>query len=124
MIIQPSDEICVTLSDDRSVAALNGRWRGKGAPTNVLSFPAPRHSGTDTARFLGDIILAFETVEREAGGEGKTIEDHVAHLVVHGLLHLLGYDHMTDDDAQIMEALEIRALATIGVADPYAMKAA
>jgi probable rRNA maturation factor len=121
---QQGDEIGVTLLDDVSIAALNRRWRGKDAPTNVLSFPAPQHQAIRIPRLLGDIVLAFETVEREAKAQGKAIDDHLAHLVVHGLLHLLGYDHMKKSEARRMEALEIGILATIGVADPYAIKAA
>ena len=118
-----SDEICITLTDDASILALNRRWRDKDAPTNVLSFPAPPHPVSEAPRFLGDIVLAFETIEREAKAQGKAIDAHVAHLVVHGLLHLLGHDHATDAEAQDMEGLEAAILATIGIADPYAMRA-
>jgi probable rRNA maturation factor len=122
--IRRADEICVTLSDDAAILALNHRWRGKNAPTNVLSFPAPSYPGLEVPRFLGDVVLAFETIEREAKAEDKAIDEHLAHLVVHGVLHLLGYDHATDAEAQEMEALEIRILATIGIADPYAIRTA
>jgi probable rRNA maturation factor len=122
--IRPADEICVMLIDDAAIAALNRRWRGQNGPTNVLSFPAPPGLAIGPPRFLGDIALAFETVDREAMAEGKPFEDHLAHLVVHGLLHLLGHDHLGEGEAQRMEALETRILASIGVADPYATEAA
>jgi probable rRNA maturation factor len=122
--IRPGDEICVSLIDDEAIATLNGRWRGKDAPTNVLSFPAPQGSATQLPRYLGDIALAFETIDREAKAEGRPFEEHVAHLVVHGILHLLGYDHLSEGEAERMEALETSILARIGVADPYATEAA
>jgi probable rRNA maturation factor len=103
---------------------LNGRWRGKEAPTNVLSFPAFQGSLTQFPRYLGDIALAFETIEREAKAEGRPFEEHVAHLVVHGILHLLGHDHVSEAEAARMEALETSILASIGVADPYSTEAA
>jgi probable rRNA maturation factor len=120
-MLRSRDELCVSLSDDAAIAELNGRWRGKHQPTNVLSFPAPPMPSKEIPRFLGDIVLAFETLEREATSEGRAIEEHLAHLVVHGLLHLLGRDHETDEDARGMEALETGILATIGIADPYAV---
>jgi probable rRNA maturation factor len=122
--IQAEGEVCVTLIDDKGIAALNRRWRGKNAPTNVLSFPAPLGPVMRRPRFLGDIALAFETIDREAKTQEKPFEDHVAHLVVHGLLHLLGYDHLSEGEARRMEALETRILVSIGVADPYATEAA
>jgi len=115
------DEICVTLTDDRKIAELNARWRGKAKPTNVLSFPAPPSPMPGVPRHLGDVVLAFETVESEARAQAKPIGDHVAHLMVHGTLHLLGYDHEGDDEAETMEALEVRILAKLGIADPYAV---
>jgi probable rRNA maturation factor len=106
--------LTIALSDDRRVQALNKRDRKKDKPTNVLSYPSGEKS------FLGDIVLARQTVWREAREQGKTPADHVAHLVVHGTLHLLGYDHETSDaDAERMEALERRILKKIGIADPY-----
>jgi probable rRNA maturation factor len=106
--------LTIALSDDRRVQALNKRDRKKDKPTNVLSYP----SGEKT--FLGDIVLARQTVWREAREQKKTPADHVAHLVVHGTLHLLGYDHETSDaDAERMEALERRILKKLGIADPY-----
>lgn len=114
----------LALSSDAVVARLNGTYRGKPKPTNVLSFPAPPlPTGIETRgepRALGDIILALETVLSEARDLGVSPEHHVQHLTLHGLLHLLGYDHETDDDATTMETLEIAILATLGVGDPYA----
>ena len=109
--------LTVALADDKAVRALNARDRKKDKPTNVLSYP----SG-ETA-FLGDMILARQTVWREARGQKKSPAEHVTHLVVHGTLHLLGYDHETGDaDAERMEALERRILARLGIADPYALR--
>jgi len=110
--------LAVALADDRRVRTLNARDRAKDKPTNVLSYPSgepPKAGG-----FLGDIVLARQTVWREAKAQGKTPADHVAHLVVHGTLHLLGHDHETSDaDAERMEALERRILARLGIDDPY-----
>ena len=111
-------EVSVALADDATVQALNRDWRGKDYPTNVLSFPAPS-TRTPGPRVLGDIALAYETVARESRDENKPLADHAVHLLVHGTLHLLGYDHECDSDAAVMEALEIEALARIGLADPY-----
>jgi probable rRNA maturation factor len=106
--------LTVALADDKGVRALNKRDRGKDKPTNVLSYPSGERA------FLGDIVLARQTVWREARAQKKSPADHVAHLVVHGTLHLLGHDHETSDaDADRMEALERRILKRIGVADPY-----
>jgi len=115
-------EACVALSNDAQVAELNKSYRGKAAPTNVLSFPAGPTIPIDEndARFLGDVVLALETLQREAGDLGLPVEHHMQHLVVHGLLHLLGYDHGTDAEAQAMEGLEVRILKRLGIADPYA----
>jgi probable rRNA maturation factor len=112
-------ELSVLLTDDEAVRELNRAWRGKDRPTNVLSFPAPEGPDIPGPRHLGDLALAFETLEREAREEGKALADHAAHLIVHGTLHLLGYDHETAGEAEIMEALEVKALATLGIADPY-----
>lgn len=106
--------LTVALADDKRVRALNARDRNKDKPTNVLSYPSGLRD------FLGDIVLARQTVWREARSQGKTPADHVAHLVVHGTLHLMGYDHETGEaDAERMEALERRILAKLGIADPY-----
>ncbi len=113
-------EATVHLVGDSDIQALNAQWRGKDAPTNVLSFPAAPPDQISRARLLGDILIAYETVEREAEAEEKSFVDHFRHLVVHGFLHLLGYDHIEMGDAETMESLETRALARLGVADPYA----
>jgi probable rRNA maturation factor len=115
-------EVCIALSNDAQIAELNANYRGKPAPTNVLSFPAGPNIpiDDDDPRFLGDVVLALETLQREAAELGLPIEHHMQHLVVHGLLHLLGYDHGTDQEAQAMESLEVRILQRLGIADPYA----
>jgi probable rRNA maturation factor len=116
-----SGEVCVALSSDAQVAELNASYRGKAAPTNVLSFPAvPMLPIEGEPRFFGDVILALETMQREAADLRLPLEHHMQHLVVHGLLHLLGYDHQTGEEAQAMESLEVRILARLGIADPYA----
>lgn len=106
-------EIGVVLADNAAVQALNKRWRGKDAPTNVLSF------ATGEPHLLGDIVLAVETVAREAAEQGKPLAHHLRHLVIHGVLHLLGYDHEHPRDATRMENRERRILATFGIPDPY-----
>ena len=119
----PPSEISVVLSDDEHIRELNRHHRGMDKPTNVLSFPAARmKTPAGTPRFLGDIVLAFETCEREAADETKPLENHVAHLVVHGVLHLLGYDHEDDEEAEMMEARERQILAKLGIPDPYARR--
>jgi probable rRNA maturation factor len=115
-------ELSVLLCDDKTIARLNAQWRGQHKPTNVLSFPAPPPQGAapDERIPLGDIAIAYESLTREAEENRKTVSDHLSHLVVHGFLHLLGYDHHMDDEAEQMERLERDILARIGVADPYA----
>ena len=117
-----SVEISILLADDATVRDLNRTWRGKDQPTNVLSFPAapqPVHAGAATP--LGDVVLAYDTMLRESGDQSKPLRDHLAHLLVHGTLHLLGQDHETGEaEAEAMEALEIAALGTLGIPDPYA----
>jgi probable rRNA maturation factor len=116
-------EACIALSNDAQITELNGSYRGKPAPTNVLSFPAGPSIpiDDDDPQFLGDVVLALETLQREAAELGLPLEHHMQHLVVHGLLHLLGYDHRTDQEAQTMESLEVRILQRLGIGDPYAM---
>lgn len=115
-------ELSLMLADDAAVRELNRTWRGKDKPTNVLSFPAfPVKAGAQPGPMLGDIIIARETVEREAEEEGKPLENHLAHLVVHGFLHLLGYDHETDEEAEVMEAREREILHALAIPDPYAV---
>jgi probable rRNA maturation factor len=117
-------EVSVMLTDDTQIRELNRTWRGKDRATNVLSFPSPEPpgivlSGNGAPRHLGDIALAYETLAREAEEESKPLAHHFAHLVVHGVLHLLGYDHEVEAEAERMEDLEVRALSTLGIADPY-----
>jgi probable rRNA maturation factor len=121
----PSEgELSVLLADDGAVQALNRDWRNIDKPTNVLSFPsdAPRLAGVPA--LLGDIAIAFETLDREAAAEKKPFLHHLAHLAVHGYLHLLGYDHQTDSEAEAMEALEREILAAMRIPDPYSADAA
>jgi probable rRNA maturation factor len=128
----PAGELAVVLTDDAAIRALNRDWRRRDAATNVLSFPAtiaspggrangrPGLSVSSRApRLLGDIVIAYQTTAREARAERKPFGHHLSHLAVHGFLHLLGYDHMADADAQIMEGLETAILADLGVPDPY-----
>jgi probable rRNA maturation factor len=112
--------IVVLLTDDAVVADLNQRFRDKAGPTNVLSFPAPPNPEGQ----IGDIALALGVCAYEAALQGKSLEHHLMHLTVHGVLHLLGYDHETDDEAEAMEALERSILETLGVSDPYAAERA
>jgi probable rRNA maturation factor len=125
--------ISVLGCDDSRIAALNAQFRSRGGPTNVLSWPsqdrrpaapgalpaAPTPGPADDPAELGDIAIAWGTCAREAEGQGKTLPDHVSHLIVHATLHLLGYDHVTPQDAALMEAAEIAALARLGISDPY-----
>lgn len=112
-------ELSLVLADDATVASLNQRWRGRAGPTNVLAFANGAQPAAMAPLLLGDVVLAFETVTREAKEQDKTVADHLRHLVIHGVLHLLGYDHDAAGPARRMEALETRILATLGVADPY-----
>ncbi len=114
-----ASELSIVLTDDAEQRELNRDWRGIDKSTNVLSFPQIEPFGP-VSGILGDIILARETLEREAAEMGVSLEDHFTHLVVHGFLHILGYDHMDDDEALVMESLETQILASLGVADPYA----
>ena len=117
--VRGAAELSVVLTDDTEQRELNREWRGKDKPTNVLSFPQIEPFGTVTG-ILGDIVLARETLEREAAELGKPFADHFTHLIVHGFLHLLGYDHEVDTEALRMEGLETRILAALGIDDPYA----
>lgn len=112
-------EISVMLTDNAVIAALNRKYRGNDGPTNVLSFPADDAGAPGRAKLLGDVVLALETLLDESRDQGRLLSDHVSHMVVHGVLHLLGYDHATDHEAGAMEALESRILAGLGIADPY-----
>ncbi|MEZ5777313.1 MAG: rRNA maturation RNase YbeY [Paracoccaceae bacterium] len=126
-------EISLLGCADSRIAELNEDFRGKPQPTNVLSWPSeergsaldggmplrPKPGNADIPEELGDIAIAWETCQREAEEQGKPMQDHVIHLLVHGLLHLLGYDHIRDKDAALMEAIEVRILAKMGLANPY-----
>jgi probable rRNA maturation factor len=112
---RPMCELAVLLTDDSSMRVINADWRGVDAPTNVLSFPAPQSEG----EFLGDIVLAFESIAAEATAEGKPFAHHFAHLCVHGFLHLLGYDHVRKKDADVMVAAERDILRRLRIPDPY-----
>ena len=115
-------EVAVILTDDDAIQALNKRWRGIDKPTNVLSFPALQPTASappDAPRMLGDIAIAYQTTRREADEGQMPFDHHLSHLAVHGFLHLIGYDHETDDDAEAMENLEREILAQLGIPDPY-----
>jgi probable rRNA maturation factor len=117
--ITGASELSIVLTDDAEQRILNRDWRGIDKTTNVLSFPQIEPFG-QVSGLLGDIILARETLVKEADEQGVSFDDHFTHLVVHGFLHLLGYDHIEDADALVMEGLETQILASLGVADPYA----
>jgi probable rRNA maturation factor len=116
-------ELAVVLTDDAALRALNRKWRGQNRATNVLSFPPQvMQWGHGTPRPLGDIVIAYETTEREARAQGKPFMHHLAHLAVHGYLHLMGYDHEAEDQAEAMESLETRILARLEMPDPYIVR--
>lgn len=117
--LDAASEACVALSSDAAVQVLNATYRGKDKPTNVLSFPAPEGGQTGQPEFLGDVVLALETVIREARDREILFEHHFQHLTLHGLLHLMGYDHETEAEAGEMEAIETAVLGSLGIADPY-----
>ncbi len=124
ILIERDMEVSVRLSTDEEVRALNRIYRNKDQPTNVLAFPAfdsedLKRLPAQAAVCLGDIIIAFETATSEAEGGAKAFKDHLSHLVVHGMLHLLGHDHQTEKEAQIMEGLEVDALNQLGICNPY-----
>ena len=117
-------ELAVMLTDDAGIRTLNSNWRGIDKPTNVLSFPALQppggHEPDNAPRMLGDIAIAYETTRHEADEEQKPFNHHLSHLAVHGFLHLVGYDHEKDGEAEVMESLERDILAGLGIPDPYA----
>lgn len=119
-------ELAIMLTDDDGIRTLNKNWRGIDKPTNVLSFPALQPTGPrnndDAPRMLGDIAIAYETTRAEADAEHKLFDHHLSHLAVHGFLHLIGYDHEKDGEAEIMEELERKILAQLGIPDPYAIE--
>jgi probable rRNA maturation factor len=120
LVDMPDAQVALNFADDETLAKLNAQWRGKSKPTNVLSFPAgPSMTPPDEPVFLGDVILASGVTRVEAQEQGKSWEDHTTHLILHGVLHLAGHDHETEDEAAVMEALEIRAMAALGLANPY-----
>jgi probable rRNA maturation factor len=110
-------EVTIVLTDDHEMRSLNSTWRGMNKPTNVLSFPT---GDEPVPGFLGDVVIAYETARGEARDQNIAFADHVAHLVAHGMLHLLGFDHLKDDEAERMEDLERKALASLDIDDPYA----
>jgi len=112
-------EACVIFTADAHMRELNRDWRKIDKPTNVLSFPAARPPGSPAAVTLGDIFLGLETIRREAVEQGKSFRDHTAHMIVHGFLHLIGYDHMNAAEAELMEGEEIAILEGLGIGNPY-----
>ena len=110
-------ELAIVLTNDSAIRKLNRTWRGKDEPTNVLAFPAPQPASPRGS--LGDIVIAYETLAREAKAEGKPFSHHLAHLAVHGFLHLCGFDHDTDRQAAAMERLEVAVLARLRIPNPY-----
>ena len=115
-------ELSIVLTDDAAIRELNRQWRGRDEATNVLSFPAVNAAAGAAPLLLGDIVIAYETTAREAESEGKLFPHHLAHLAVHGFLHLLGYDHESDVEAEEMERLEREILGRLDIADPYATR--
>jgi probable rRNA maturation factor len=116
-ISSPAGEVAVVLTDDPAIQKLNKQWRHIDKPTNVLSFPAAK-----SGAMLGDIVIAYETLAREARDEGKEFAHHLSHLAVHGFLHLMGYDHQNDSDAGAMEELESAILARLQIPNPYLVR--
>jgi probable rRNA maturation factor len=118
-------ELSIVLADDMLLRELNGKWRGIDKPTNVLAFAAESgETPADAPRLLGDVVIAFETVAREAEAQGKPLAHHLRHLIVHGVLHLLGWDHEEQAEAERMEALEVAILRHLEVPDPYRVREA
>jgi len=118
--VADNSEVSLLFTDDAAIRKLNAQWRDKDKPTNVLSFPGSDPDGDVYGPLLGDIVIARETVCREADDMGIEVSDHISHLIVHGLLHLFDYDHQEEDEADLMESLEKAILASIDIADPYA----
>lgn len=118
--VADNSEVSLLFTDDDAIRKLNGQWRDKDKPTNVLSFPGSDPVDDVYGPLLGDIVFGFETIEREARDMGVDFSDHLSHLTVHGLLHLFDYDHQTDEEAELMEGLEKTILASLGIDDPYA----
>ena len=112
-------EVSIVLTDDSAIARLNRDWRGVDKPTNVLSFPASGQNAGTRTRLFGDIVIAYQTLERECENENRLFLHHLAHLAIHGFLHLSGYDHETDTQADEMEALETRIMSRLNMPDPY-----
>lgn len=112
-------EVCIVLTDDSAIAKLNWDWRGIDRPTNVLSFPASGQTGHQEPRLFGDIVIAYQTLERECETENRLFLHHLAHLAIHGFLHLSGYDHETDGQADEMEALESKIMSRLNMPDPH-----
>lgn len=113
-------EVAILLTDDAEMHALNKQWRGMDKPTDVLSFPGEGPEIPGQPQYLGDIAIGYDTALRDAEAMGRSFEAHIAHLLIHGFLHLLGYDHIEPEDAKVMEPLEVEMLASLGWADPYA----
>jgi len=114
-------ELGIVLTSDKFIHQLNNQYRKKDKPTNVLSFPYIKYSNKSKfqCELLGEIFISYETLEREAKEQGKSFKNHFTHLIVHSVLHILGYDHMKEREAQKMEALEVEILAELGISDPY-----
>lgn len=125
--LDPQTEVSVLACDDTRIAVLNGEFRGKAGPTNVLSWPSDERGAAVAGDLptapadpeIGDIALAHETIAAEARAQGKSFDAHLSHLLVHGILHLLGFDHENEEDAALMESFEVEILDTLGVPDPY-----
>jgi len=117
--LRDSGELCIRIVDEPESQELNHQYRGKDKPTNVLSFPFELPEGVPEMDLLGDLVVCAAVVEREAEEQGKALHHHWAHMIVHGCLHLLGYDHINDEEAEIMESLERKILAGLDIADPY-----
>lgn len=114
-------ELSLLFTDDAKMSGINAEWRDKNQPTNVLSFPGSDiEIGEQSDFMIGDLVFAYETVSREAIEQEKRFDDHLVHLIIHGFLHLFGYDHIEDEEAEQMEAIEIASLTKIGINDPYA----